>query len=147
MGRYFVAFINMVIVPKAFEHPPGGFNVALVVGDVGVIHIEPDARALGHGLPFLNVPEDAFATTAVELLNSENLNLVLGLEAEFFFDFKLHRQAVRVPSTSAQRAKTSHGLVAEEYIFERARQNVVNTRATVGSWGPFVEDEERRICA
>ena len=68
--RHLVAFVDEALVPEALEHPPCRLDVRVVVGDVGVIHVQPDAGAVGHGLPFADVAEDALAAAAVELLDA-----------------------------------------------------------------------------
>ena len=120
VGRDLVALVDEALVPEALEHPPRRLDVGVVIRDVGVGHVEPDAGALGHGLPLADVAEDALATAAVELLDAELLDLLLAGDAELLLDLQLNGQAVRVPSAAAQGAEAAHGLVAQDDVLERA---------------------------
>ena len=147
VGRHLVAFVDEALIPQPLEHPPRGLYVRVVVGDVSVLHVQPHASALGHGLPLADVAEDALAAAAVELLDPERLNLLLAGDAELLLDLQFHGQAVRVPSAPAQGPEAAHGLVAQDDVLERAREHVVDAGAAVRRRRPFVEDEQGRIRA
>ena len=147
VGRHLVALVDKALVPEALEHPPCRFDIGVVVGDVGVLHVQPDAGAVGHGLPFADVAEDALAAAAVELFDAELLDLLLAGDAELFLNLQLDREAVRVPSATAQGPEAAHGLVAEDDVLERAGEDVVDAGAAVRRGRPLVEDEQRGIRA
>ena len=147
VGRYAVVLVDETLIPQALEHPPRRFDVGVVIGNVGGVHIQPHARTLGHRLPIANVSEDALAAAAIELLDAELLDLVLGGEAQLLLDLQLDRKAMGVPSAAADRAVAPHRLVAEDDILERARQHMVDAGASVRSGRALVEDEQRRIRA
>ena len=147
VGRYAVVLVDETLIPQALEHPPRRFDVGVVIGNVGGVHIQPHARTLGHRLPIANVAEDALAAAAIELLDAELLDLVLGGEAQLLLDLKLDRKAVGVPPAAADRTVAPHRLIAEDDILERARQHMVDAGASVRSGRALVEDEQRRIRA
>ena len=145
VGRDLVALVDEALVPQALEHPPRRLDVRVLVGHVGVGHVEPDARALGHGLPLADVAEDALTAAAVELLDTELLDLLLTGDAELLLDLQLHGQAVGVPPAAAQGAEAAHGLVTQDDVLERAGEDVVDAGAAVRGGRALVEDEERRV--
>src|SRR3970282_728067 len=108
MRRGAIVQVDEALVPELLDDPPDGLDVVAVVGDVGVVHIDPEADALREGLPFLDVAEDALAAAAVELLDAELLDLRLALEAELALDFELDRKAVSIPAGLAGDAIAPH---------------------------------------
>ena len=145
VGRHLVAFVDETLVPEALEHPPRRLDVRVVVGHVGVGHVEPDAGALGHRLPLADVPEHALPAAPVELLYPELLDLLFAGDAELLLDLQLHGKTVRVPSAAAQGPEAAHRLVPQDDVLERARENVVDAGAAVRGRRPLVEDEEGRV--
>ena len=146
-GRDLVAFVDEALVPEPLEHPPRRLDVGVVVGDVGVLHVQPDAGAVGHGLPLADVAEDALAAAAVELLDAELLDLLLAGDAELLLDLQLDGQTVGIPSAAAQGPEPAHRLVAEDDVLERAGEHMVDARAAVRRRRPLVEDEQGGIRA
>src|SRR5690606_35578805 len=71
------AAVDQVVVPEALEDPPARLDITRVVGDVGVISVDPEADAVRHPLPLLDVAEDRLAALAVELLDAVRLDLRL----------------------------------------------------------------------
>ena len=48
-----VALVEQPAVEQVLERPPDAFDVALVVGDVGLVQVDPEAEPLGEPLPLL----------------------------------------------------------------------------------------------
>ena len=142
-----VRLVDVALVPELLEHPPAGGDVAVVGGDVGVVHVQPDAHPLGHGLPLLHVAEDALTAAAVELLDAEPLDLALGGEPQLLLDLQLDGEPVGVPAAAAHGPEAAHGLVAEDDVLEGAREHVVDAGAAVGGRRALVEDERLGVGA
>jgi len=142
VGGAAVVLVDHPGVPEPLEDPPARFDVVVVVGDVGVIEIGPEADALAQPRPFFDVAGDAFAAFFVEARDAIGLDFGLRLEAEFLFDFELDWQAVGIPAGLSRHAVAAHGLVARHDIFEDAREDVVDAGPGVRGWRAFVPDEE-----
>ena len=142
MGSAAQTLVEEAVIPQLLEDPPAGLDKVVVQGYVGVLHVHPEADAVGENLPFLDVAEDAFAAALVELLDAVFLDIPLGTEAKFLFDFQFHRKTVGVPAAFAKAAITLHGAVAANHVLEHAGQDVMDAGAAVGSGRPFVEHEK-----
>ena len=147
MGSAAEALVEESFVPEFFEDPPAGFDEVVVEGDVGMLHIDPKADAIGEGFPFFDIAENAFAATLVEVGDAVFLDFPLGGKAEFFFDFQFDGEAVGVPAALAEAAVAFHGAVAADDILEDAGEDVVDAGAAVGGGGAFVEHKQGGVGA
>ncbi len=141
MGGHLIALVDQSPVPYLLDDPPDALDVAVVHGDVGVLHVHPVADTLGQLVPLLEIAEDAFAAFGVELGDAVLLYLGFAREAELLLDLKLDRQAVGIPAADARGIVALHYLVARDNILEDAGQHVMDAGAAVGSGRPLVEDE------
>ena len=142
-----VALVQQALVPDLPQDPPHRLDVVVGEGVVRVVHVDPEADALGEALPLLEVGGDALAAQLVELGDAVGLDLPLAVDAEAALDLELHRQAVRVPAGLARHAVAAHRLVAREEVLEDARDDVVRAGLAVGRRRPLVEDVEGRVLA
>jgi hypothetical protein len=126
-------------LPQLLHDPPARLDVAGVVGDVGVLQVEPEADALGHLVPVLDVLEHVVAAQGVEAGDAVVLDLLLVGEPEPALDRDLDRQAVRVPAALAVDAVTLHRLEAREQVLEHAADHVVHAGLAVRGGRALVE--------
>ena len=145
MGSAAAVLVEQAAIPQLLEDPPPGFDVVGFQGDVGVVHIDPVADAVGHHLPLFDVPEDAFPAAFVELGDAVFLDVELGRQAQLLLDRHLHRQAVSVPAALADHPATFHGAVTGNHVLEHTGQDVVDAGAAVGGGRPLVHHEERSV--
>ena len=142
VGHDLEALVEQALVPDAAQQPPDRLDVLVGERVVGVVEVDPEADALGHPVPVLEVGEDALAAEVVELGDAVLLDLLLAVDAEPALDLELDRQAVAVPARLARHAVAAHRLVAREDVLEDARQDVVRARPAVGRRRALVEDEQ-----
>ena len=133
---------DQVAVPEPPEDPPAGLDVLVGVGDVGVVHVDPAADAVGHPLPVGDVAEDGLAALLVEGGDAVLLDLALVAQAQLALDLELDREAVRVPAALPRRAVAAHRLVAGDQVLEDAREDVVDAGRAVRRRRALVEREE-----
>ena len=69
IGLNGVALVKQPFVEQLFEKPPKGLDVLVVVGDVGVVHVDPVAHLAGEVLPHARELHDGFAASAVVFLD------------------------------------------------------------------------------
>ena len=67
------------------------------------------------------------------------------MDSQFFADFHLDGETVRIPTGLAFAAVASHGSVAREQILDRARQAVARVGHAVSSRWSFEEDKGRGV--
>ncbi len=135
-----VVLIEQPFFPELLENPPDTLDVLVFEGDIGVIQADPIAHALGQFFPIIEIAQHALATFFVVFSDAIDFDLALNLDAEFLLDLDLDGQAMRIPTAFAQHTVTIHHLIAREQIFERPRQNMMDTGLAVGSWRPFIEN-------
>ena len=145
MGCAATVLVEQATIPQLLEDPPSRFDVVVVQRHVGIVHVDPIPDAVGHNLPFFDVPENALPTAPVELGDAELLNVPLGGQAQFLFDLQFHGQAVGVPATLADYPATFHRAVAGNDVLENAGQHVVNAGTAIGGGRPLVHHEERGV--
>ena len=140
--RHAVVLVDQAVLPHLLEQPPAGLDVVVVPGDVGVLHVRPEADALAHAGPLFHVAADALLAAFVEGGDAERFDLGLGLQAELLLDLQLHRQSVCVPARFSRHGVALHRLIARDQVFEDARHHVVDARPVVRRRRAFIEDEE-----
>ena len=138
-----VALVEQPFVIDGFKQIPKSLDVAVVVGDVGVVHIHPIAHFGGQVAPLGGVFHNLRTAGAVVVVNADFLADILFGDAQLLLDAQLNRQSVSVPTSLAVDQETLQSLVAADYILNAACHNVVNTWHSVGRRRPFEEDEFR----
>ena len=136
-----VALIEEPAVEQFGQCPPHALHIRLVVGDIGVGEVDPEADPLGERLPLLHVAPDALLTLVDEGLHTIGLDLGLGVDAEFLAHFHFDRQAVGVPAGLPFAKVAPHRAVARVEVFDGSREAVAGMGHPVGGGRPFVEDE------
>ena len=138
-----IALVEEPLVEELLEQPPQRLDVFVVVGDVGVVHIDPVAHLARELLPDARKLHDRLAAGAVVLLDRDFLADILLRDAELLLDAQLHGKSVGVPAGLAVHEVPLLRLVAAEDVLDRAGHDVVDTRHAVGRGGTLVEYEGR----
>ena len=138
--RDLVALVEQALVPQLADQPPHRLDVGVVEGPVGVGGVDPDAGAVGEGLPVGDVAVHRLTAAPVELGDAERLDLVLGGEPELLLDLELDGQAVAVPAALAGHLAAAHGLEAGVDVLEHPGPDVVQAGPAVGGGRALVED-------
>jgi hypothetical protein len=141
--RRAVGLIQEPTVEEILQNPPAGLDVVVLVRDVRVVEIEPEADPLGQLVPVTDIAEHRFPTLPVELGDPALFDVLLALRPDLLLDLHLDRETVRVPPRPAQNAVTAHGAVTGVQVFERAGSDVVDPGLAVGGGGAFEEDVRR----
>ena len=147
VGHDLVALVEQAALPDLLQGPPLRLDEVVLVGDVGMLHVRPEADDVGELLPHTLVLPDGFAALLDERLHAVLLDLILAVESERLLHLKLHRQAVRVPSRFSKDALSLHRLVARQHVLDDARQHMTDVRLAVRRRRPIVEREILLACA
>jgi hypothetical protein len=129
------------------ERPPDALDVALVIGDVGVVQVEPEAELLGELRPLFRVAKHAVQAAPDEGLDAVGEDRVLARDPQLLLDLDLDRQAVGVPAGPAGDVEPAHRLVAGEDVLHDTGQRVAVVGKAVGRRRPLVEHEARPAAA
>ena len=138
-----VALVEQPLVEELFEQPPQRLDILVVVGDVGIVHVDPVAHAARQVLPHSRELHDRLAAGAVVLLDRYFRPDILLRDAELLLHAQLDGQAVGVPSRLAVYQIALLRLVAADDVLDRARHDVMDARQSVGRGRPLVKDECR----
>ena len=136
-----VSLVEQALFVELLEQPPQRLDVFVVVGDVGVVHVDPVTHLSRQALPHAGVLHDGFAAGAVVGLYRNRLSDVLLGDSELLLHAQLHGESVGVPSGLAVHEISLLGLVSAEDILDRAGHDVVDARHAVGRRGALVEYE------
>ena len=142
VGHDLIALVEQALVEDGLERPPLGLDIVVVVGDVGVLHVRPEADAFGHILPHTLVFPDGFLALFDERLDTVGLDLILAVQTQLLFNLQLDRQAVRVPAGLAGDRLALHRLIARNQILDGARLDVADVRLAVGRGRAVVERKD-----
>ena len=140
-----VPFVEQPFFVDRLECPPDALDIVVVIGDIRVFHIRPEANAVGHGFPVGLVFPDRLLAFLDKRLDSVGFNLLFAVEAELFFHLDLHRKPMGIPARLAQHVVTLHGLIARDDILDRAREHMADVRLSVCRRRPVKEGI--RLCA
>ncbi|CAM5348471.1 hypothetical protein SCYAM73S_07417 [Streptomyces cyaneofuscatus] len=135
-----VVLDQQVLVEDLLQRPPHGVHVLRVHRAVRVVQVDPvphTRRELGEGV---GVPGHGLTALGVELGDAERLDVLLAVEAQFFFHGEFDRQAVTVPAGLPAHVVALHGAEAGEDVLEDAGLDVVGAGHAVGGGRALVED-------
>ena len=141
IGLYGVALIEEPLLVDLAEQIPQGLYIAVVVGDIGVLHVYPVPHEASELLPLVGVLHHLTATGGVVFVDADLLADILLGDTEGFLDTELYRQTMSIPSCLTIDTEALHRLVPTEDILDRACHDVVNTWHPIGRGRAFVEDE------
>ena len=141
VGHHLVPPVEQALVRDLLQAPPDGFDVAVIIGDIGLVHVHPECHPLGHLLPFLLVLPDGLLALLDEGLDAKGLNLLLAVQAQLFLHLQLHRQAMGVPAANAEHLLALHGMETGKQVLHRPGHHMADVGLAVGGGRPFIEGE------
>ena len=86
-----IALVEQTLLIDLAKEVPERLDVAVIVGDIGVLHIDPVAHTASQLLPFLRVFHDFTATGSIVLIDADLLPDVFLRDAEGLFHTELDR--------------------------------------------------------
>ena len=143
VGLYRVTLVEQVFPEQFAQQVPERLHVAVVVRDVGMIHVHPVPHHARQLLPLVGVPHHLLLAGIVELVYRDGLPDILLCYSQDLLHGQLHRQSVRVPARLALHLESPEGLVAAENILDRSRDDMVDARDAVCRGRPFIKDKFR----
>ncbi len=140
---HLVVLVEQPLVEERFERPPHALHVALVERHVSFVEVDPEADALRHLLPLVDVREHRLDAAPAERLHPVRVDGVVSADPQRLLDLHLHGQPVRVPARASRHVVAAHRAIAKEHILHHPRQHVPRVRHPVGRRRAFVEHERR----
>ena len=138
-----LALVEQALAVDVLEQVPERLDIAVVVGDVRVVHVDPVADALREVAPLGGVFHHLLAAGAVVFGHGDlGADVLLG-DAELLLHAQLDRQAVGVPARTAADLEAGLRLIAADCVLDGAGHHVVDARHAVGRRRTLEEDELR----
>ena len=147
VGDDLEALVEQAAVKNLLESPPFGFNIGVVVGDVRIVHVRPEADGVRKVLPHLLVFPDALLALFQKRLDAVLFDLLLAADAELLFHLDLHGQAVRVPARLARDIVPLHRAVTRNEVLDDAGDHMPDVRLAVGGRRTVVKGKDGRVGA
>ena len=139
VGNDLESLVEQILFPDLLQRPPLGFNIVVVIGNIGMIHIRPETDGAGEILPHALVFPDALFALGDEGINTVGLNLLLAVQAQKLLHFQLYRQTVGIPAGLAGHIVTLHAAVAGDHVLDDTGQHVTDVGLAVGGGRTVVE--------
>ena len=114
-----------------------------MIGDIGVVEVDPERDSLGEPLPLAGVAKHALQAAMDEGLHAVALDLLLRVDAQLLRDLDLDRQTVRVPAGLALAIEPAHAAIAWKQVFDRSGETVAGMRQAIGGRRTFVKYKSR----
>ena len=141
VGSDLVAEVEQTLFVDLLEAPPLGLDIIILIGDVGIFHISPEANAVGHLLPLVLVLPDALLALLDEGFDAVSFDLGLAVQTEDLFDLQLNRQAMGIPAGLAQHVLALHGLEARNQVLDGAGLDMADVGTAVRRGRAIKESE------
>ena len=139
VGNDFEALVQQAFFPDLLERPPLRFDKVVVIGDIRVLHIGPEADGLGEILPHALVFPHAFLALFDERLQPVGLDLILAVDVQELFDLQLDREAVGVPTGLPGNHIAFHRPVAGDHVLDDTGEDMPDMGFAVRGGGAVVE--------
>ena len=97
-----------------------------MIGNIGIVHISPEADRAGEILPHSLVFPNAFFAKLDKRLKTVFFYLLLAVDAEHLFNLKLNGQTVSIPARFTGNHIALHCAVSRNHILDNAGQNMAD---------------------
>ena len=134
------ALVQKLLLEDLLQCPPLGLDVVIVVGNVRVLHIGPEADLVGEVLPHALILPDVFLTVVDKRRDTVVLDLILAVDADLLLDLELDRKTVGIPAGLTRYHRTLHRVESRNHILERARLDMADVRLTIRRRRAIVEN-------
>ena len=142
-----VSLVQEALLVHLLQEVPQSLDVAVVVGDIRVVHVHPIANAFRHVHPFPGVFHDLLAAGGIVLVHAHfRADIGLG-DAQFLLHSQFHGKTVGVPAGAAAHLVAGHGLVPADGVLDGTGHHMMDARHAVRRRRTFEENELRRPAA
>ena len=145
VGNDLEALVEQSLVPDGLQCPPLGLDEIVIIGDIRVIHVSPEANCAGEILPHSLIFPDAFLTFIDERLQTVGLDLILSVQSKQLLNLDLNRKAVCVPACLSRHHTALHGAVSRNHIFDNTGLHMSDMRLSVCSRRAVVKGISRAL--
>ena len=134
------ALVQELLLEDLLQCPPLGLDVVIVVGNVRVLHVCPEADLVGEVLPHALILPDVFLTVIDKRRDTVVLDLILTVDADLLLDLELDRKTVSIPAGLTWYHRTLHRVESRNHVLERARLDMADVRLTIRRRRTIIEN-------
>ena len=138
--NYLEALVKQALFVYLLQSPPFRLYKVVVIGNIRVFHVSPEANSAGEVLPHTLVFPYRLFTLLDERLKTVFLDLLLAVKTKHFLYFKLNRQTMCVPASLTRNLIAFHSTVSWYHILDSTSQNVTDMRLAVSRWRSVIEN-------
>ena len=126
------SLVEKPLFPDLLESPPLGLDIVILIGNVRIIHIRPEADSLGEIFPHALVLPYAFLTVLDKRLKTVFLDLLLAVQSQHLLHFQLNRESMGIPAGLSRHVAPLHGAVSRNHILDHTGKDMADMRFSVG---------------
>ena len=102
-----------------------------MIGNVGIIHVRPEADLTGELLPHSLIAPYRLFTFLDKGLDPVFLDLLLSVNADLLLDLQLHRKSGGIPAGLTDDLESLHGLIPRNHILDDTGQHMTDMGLSV----------------
>ncbi len=140
---YGFALVKVSLSVDILKQPPKSLNIAVVIGNIRIIHIHPISDPFSKITPLRRVFHHFLTASTVVILHADILSYVLLRNSELLLHAKFHRKSMGIPPGSTPHLISGLCLIPAYCILDRTRHHMMNTWHTIGRRRSFEENEFR----
>ena len=131
IGHNLEALVQKTHIPDLLQRPPFGFDIIIMISDIWVIHVSPEADLTGELLPHTLVLPHGFLTFLDKRFDAVLFDLFLAVDADLLLNLQLHRESVGIPARLPDDLMPLHGLISGDHVLDDPGQHVADVRLSV----------------
>src|SRR5574344_1561456 len=129
-----MSLVKHTLIPDRLKCPPLRFNIVVVVCNIWILHVSPEANTLTHLFPLIFIFPNRFLTLLDKRLDSISLNLRLTVNSEHLLYFKLYRKTMSIPASLKRNILSLHCMVSWNNVLYNSSLNMTNMWHSICSW-------------
>jgi len=117
---------------ELFQQVPDGFDILIVVGDIGIIHIDPVAHLFSEIFPHTGVLHHILAACCIEFFNGNFCPDILLGNVLGALNGQFHGQTMGIPARFPLHQVSLLCFIPAEDILDGTGHHMVNTGFSIG---------------
>ena len=138
-----MALVDKVLIPHLLQSPPFGLDVVVVICNIRIVHVSPEAYTVTHVLPLVLICPDGFLTLLDEGLYAVAFDLGLAVDTQSLLDFKLYRKSVCIPASLEDDGLALHSVISRDNVLNDSGLNMSDMRLAVSCRRPVIKSKSR----
>ena len=138
-----MALVDKVLIPHLLQSPPFGLDVVVVICNIRIVHVSPEAYTVTHVLPLVLICPDGFLTLLDEGLYAVAFDLRLAVNTQSLLNFELYRKSVCIPACLEDDRLALHSMVSRNYVLNDSCLNMSDMGLSVSCRRAVIKSKSR----